>query len=82
MNYIINGGIVMKGINYLQMIKDAKTRDEIYKIIITVEDTISMVEAPINNEYSNWTDEELNEYLDNLYAASRYFDENYITMSA
>ena len=64
----------MKGTNYLQMMEEAKTSDEAQDIFMKVEnEIIPKVEAPIDNEYSNWTDEELAEYLNMLEKVERIY---------
>lgn len=67
----------MKGTNYLQMMEEAKTSAEALDIIVKVNEIIPKVEAPINNEYSDWTDNELSEYLDMLYKVDPYYYEEH-----
>ena len=66
----------MKGTNYLQMMEETKTSAEALDIIVKVDEIIPKVEAPIDNEYSNWTDGELSEYLDMLYKVEPYYEEH------
>lgn len=66
----------MKGINFLQMIKEAKTNSEALDILTKVDEAILKVECPIDNEYSDWTDEELSEYLDMLEKVEPYYQEH------
>ena len=66
----------MKGTNYLQMMEEAKTSAEAQDILMKVDEIITKVEAPVNNEYSDWTDEELSEYLDMLEKVEPYYEEH------
>jgi hypothetical protein len=67
----------MKGTNYLEMIKNALTSAEAEKILIAADTEYKKVEAPIDNEYSDWTDDELSEYLDMLDAVEKYYNEHF-----
>ncbi len=67
----------MKGTNFLQMIEEAKTSSEAWDIITKVDEAILKVECPIDNEYSDWTDEELSEYLDMLEKVGPYYQKHY-----
>lgn len=67
----------MKGTNYLEMIKDVKTSSEAWDILTKVNEAIPKVEAPIDNEYSDWTDDELSKYLDMLYKVEPYYNEHF-----
>lgn len=67
----------MRGTNYLEMIENALTSAEAEKILIIVDTEYKKAEAPINNEYSDWSDDELNEYLDMLEAVEKYYNEHY-----
>lgn len=67
----------MKGTNYLEMLKNALTSAEAEKILIAADTEYKKVEAPIDNEYSDWTDNELSEYLDMLDAVEKYYNEHF-----
>lgn len=67
----------MKGTNYLQMMEEAKTSAEAQDILMKVDEIIPKVEAPIDNEYSNWTDDELSDYLNILYKVRPYYEKHF-----
>lgn len=67
----------MRGTNYLDMIENALTSAEAEKILIIADTEYKKVETPINNEYSDWSDDELSEYLGMLEAVEKYYNEHF-----